>query len=67
LGANNDSLNLTVEDDGVGFPIDRSNFGGIGIHNLRERVTMLHGELDIRSEPGAGTTVYIDFKTKMLT
>lgn len=55
----NDRLQLTVEDNGVGMPGDRprgkQSFGLLG---LRERALMVGGEVSIDSEPGR-TTVRI--------
>jgi signal transduction histidine kinase len=47
---------LEIDDDGRGFqPGDRE--GGLGLSNLRDRVTSLGGSLDIQSTAGEGTTV----------
>lgn len=49
---------LSVSDDGVGFAFDRpAESGGLGLINMRERVHQLHGTLELKSEPGRGTTV----------
>jgi signal transduction histidine kinase len=49
---------LAVEDDGVGFdsrgPAARS---GLGLEGMRERVTLIGGEIHIESAPGGGTKV----------
>lgn len=53
-----ESAVLLVEDDGKGFdPGSTAPEAGIGLLNMRERVSLLGGQLDIVSEPGAGTTV----------
>jgi signal transduction histidine kinase len=57
----NNSLNITVEDNGKGFDLatlDQSK--GAGLANVKSRVDYLKGQLDIRSEPGKGTSVHID-------
>lgn len=52
-------LNLLVEDDGVGFsPQILSD--GMGLGNVRQRVTVLGGEIAIDSMPGRGATFLID-------
>ena len=54
---------LTVTDDGVGFVPDAKPrevagmVGGSGLAFMSERVTELDGELEVLSEPGAGTLV----------
>ncbi len=55
-------FHITVEDNGKGF--DASALGqapGIGWLNIRSRVDYLGGTLDLRSAPGQGTTVEIEF------
>ena len=54
---------MTVTDDGVGFVPDAKPrevagmVGGSGLAFMSERVTELDGELEVLSEPGAGTLV----------
>ena len=54
-----DVVTLDVRDDGVGF--DRAEpspaDGGFGLIAMRQRVNRLAGQLEIESEPGAGTAV----------
>jgi signal transduction histidine kinase len=52
-------LNLTVEDDGVGFnPSKQAK--GIGLSNLNARAQQLNGNFHIDSTPGRGTISIID-------
>ncbi|RYY57154.1 MAG: hypothetical protein EOO09_03745 [Chitinophagaceae bacterium] len=51
-------MTITVEDDGKGFDTG-SAASGIGLENIRSRVSYLRGKLDIESTPGSGTSVYI--------
>jgi two-component system, NarL family, sensor kinase len=52
---------ITVEDDGKGFDPQQLNSGpGIGWINIRSRVDYLKGRIDIRSQPGEGTSVHIE-------
>ena len=58
-------LHLTVEDDGCGFdPSLRtenaatSAGGGLGLAGMRERLSLVGGELAIESSPGCGTTIF---------
>lgn len=51
-------LVLTVEDDGRGFQdTDRQPGGHFGLLTMRERAESLGGNVEIHSEPGAGTRV----------
>jgi signal transduction histidine kinase len=55
----NDNLTITIEDNGKGFNKD-SVLQGLGLKNVRSRVEYLKGQLDIKSEPGEGTSIHID-------
>jgi CheY-like chemotaxis protein len=55
-------LRIVVCDQGVGF--DPSTMGedldqaaGLGLFSVRDRLTMLGGHLEVKSTPGAGTTI----------
>ena len=51
-------IQLLVHDSGVGFDAKRASNGhGLGLTSMRERLTLVSGELSIESEPGHGTTV----------
>ena len=52
-------LELKIEDDGVGFDVDRAvaQPKSFGLKGMRERVALLGGRLDIRSSPGHGATI----------
>ena len=54
----NAELFLTVEDDGNGFDAETQSKGS-GLANLRHRVNYLNGKLEISSEKGNGTSVYV--------
>jgi signal transduction histidine kinase len=49
-------LRFEVSDDGVGFDAARRS-GGSGLQGIADRLAALDGEIEIRSVPGAGTTV----------
>ena len=49
-------LHFAVTDDGCGFDLDRVR-RGLGLTNMTDRLDAVGGELEVRSGPGAGTTV----------
>jgi PAS domain S-box-containing protein len=58
-------LQLTIEDNGPGFEVDPAietaderRRGRLGLAGMRERVSLLGGELEIESSVGAGTTIF---------
>jgi signal transduction histidine kinase len=59
LSRHDDQLSLAVEDDGIGFDVENAT-GGLGMKSLRSRVDYLKGSLQIESNAGQGTSVYIE-------
>ena len=49
-------LRFRVEDDGEGFDAAASSYG-TGLQGIADRLAALGGELQVRSAPGAGTTL----------
>jgi signal transduction histidine kinase len=56
LAQSNGHLTFEVVDDGRGFD-PASNANGTGLQGIADRLGALHGDLTVRSEPGAGTRV----------
>ena len=56
LGEAEGRLTFAVIDDGAGFDPETAGRGA-GLTNMRDRLEALGGRLEIRSAPGAGTTV----------
>lgn len=55
-----DAVRLIVEDSGVGFDSDRvKDKSGLGLISMSERVRLLEGTLEVRSEPGFGTRIEV--------
>jgi signal transduction histidine kinase len=50
------TVRVEVRDDGHGFDRARSGSDGFGLFSIERRMAHLHGRLDIRSQPGCGTT-----------
>ena len=62
LSAEPDAVVIVVADDGSGFdPDGGAGDGHLGLSLMRSRAGEAAGELDIRSAPGAGTTVRARF------
>ena len=58
LHGNGTAVYLDVTDRGVGFIVDDSGlYRGLGLVSMRERLSLLGGELFVKSQPGGGTTV----------
>jgi PAS domain S-box-containing protein len=53
------ALQLRVKDFGSGFDPAAATTPGIGLLTMRERVTMVHGTLDLSSAPRAGTEINV--------
>lgn len=52
-------LTFVISDNGKGMQPDNMKHDGNGLINIRERVQLLRGEIDIKSEPGNGTEINI--------
>jgi signal transduction histidine kinase len=60
LAKENGNLLLEVRDNGVGISEEQLSGGkSLGILGMRERASLLGGEITISSTPGKGTTVYV--------
>jgi len=54
------TVRLTVEDNGCGFNFEQiKGRRGLGLVSMEERVRLVEGSLEIRSQPGSGTTVEV--------
>ncbi|HWC27578.1 MAG TPA: sensor histidine kinase [Solirubrobacteraceae bacterium] len=63
-GCNGAQVKVTVADDGEGFHPERARDGGSGLVGMRERALLAGGRLDVRSTPGAGTTVELTVRAR---
>ena len=53
------SVELSVEDDGVGFVADERTGDGLGLLSIHERVRFMQGHVSVNSRSGEGTTVLV--------
>ncbi len=61
LSKSDNRLTVTIEDDGKGFNIALlKGTNGMGWANIQNRIDFLKGKLDINSETGKGTSVFIE-------
>ncbi len=59
------SIILNIIDDGIGFDIEESGYqlredGGFGLLNIKERVELLKGSVQISSEVDKGTQIFVN-------
>ena len=50
-------LRLDLEDDGQGFDSGGEFPGHLGLRSMRERITRVGGEFEVRSQPGTGARI----------
>ncbi|MFZ2905387.1 MAG: ATP-binding protein [Cyclobacteriaceae bacterium] len=54
----NNTIQVTITDNGKGFDAISSTTGN-GLRNMKERADTIHGKLEVKSSPGAGTEVLL--------
>ncbi len=61
LTRRNGRVHVQIEDDGIGFDLRDANKkrDSFGLAGVKERVTLLGGDIDVESTPGHGTKVSI--------
>jgi signal transduction histidine kinase len=58
VNAENNELDITLEDNGIGFNINNPNLvNSNGLKNIQSRILYLNGKVDINSTPGNGTMI----------
>jgi signal transduction histidine kinase len=60
VASNGGFVRAVIEDDGVGFRLERVREGALGLVGMRERATVLGGRLEVESAPGVGTTIAVE-------
>jgi signal transduction histidine kinase len=61
LSAHQNMLSLKIEDNGSGFDAN-GVVKDTGLKSIRKRVAAMTGYMDVRSEPGKGTSIYLEFE-----
>ena len=59
------TVSLTISDNGVGFSGKNDQPGHMGLGIMRERATAIGADLSIESEPGRGATVALSWTGKL--
>ena len=60
LEKKNNSLELRIEDNGIGFD-PKTVKKGTGLKNMQNRVYLANGQLHVKSKPGVGSGLFIHF------
>ena len=64
-------VQLTIQDDGIGFdpvrhPAKRNGKENFGLLNMRERSAYVGAALSLKSAPGQGTTIEVRIPSRMV-
>lgn len=60
-------VRITIADNGVGFAFkEQASTGTFGLIGMKERVTLLQGEFELKSAPGKGTGIAVSFPLKQV-
>lgn len=55
------TLRIIVEDNGIGFALtDKQDGKSLGLQGIRERAALFNGTLIIETEPGQGTSLFLE-------
>jgi signal transduction histidine kinase len=61
LERRNGRVRVIIEDDGQGFAQQQAaGSGRLGLYGMRERAELLDGTFTIESEPGQGTSIFVE-------
>ena len=59
LMSNDEDVELSVIDDGIGFDASERSGSGLGLRSIDERVRLAGGTVTVESRPGQGTTLRV--------
>ena len=57
-----DSVQLSINDNGKGFDLAMANEVGLGLSSMRERIEALGGCIEIKSKPTVGTSIIVQYE-----
>ncbi|MDO5969115.1 histidine kinase [Flavivirga aquimarina] len=57
-----DMLTIIAKDNGLGFDLNKKNYSGIGLTNIKNRAKLVNANATILSEPNKGTKLTITYK-----
>jgi two-component system, NarL family, sensor kinase len=60
-----DNLRIGISDNGVGFDVMQQGGDGAGLKNMKKRIALIGGSLNIVSEAGAGTRLELVVPVRM--
>jgi signal transduction histidine kinase len=63
LSARDTLLSISIEDNGIGFPKQPAQTGGMGLDSLKHRIHALNGNIELNAETGGGVNAYLEFDT----
>jgi signal transduction histidine kinase len=58
------ALIVSIKDDGIGFDTAQRS-EGLGLRNMRRRAELIHGHVQIDSQPGEGTRLTLTVPTNL--
>lgn len=57
-----EKVELTIKDDGKGTDLTIENNDGLGLRNIRNRIELYHGTIDMITSPGNGFILKVEFE-----
>ena len=64
LHIKNELIAVCIEDDGIGFYLDKNQSKGKGLNNMSERCNLIGANYDIKSNQNKGTKICIELKNE---
>ncbi len=55
-------LRMQIHDNGKGFVVEEAQNQGMGLASKQQRMKEIRGRLALQSEPGKGTTLYLEIR-----